>query len=547
MSNENSSVAWQILEMIETVQDAAAQMLNACLNNTPKLFESLSEDILLVFQSFMPIIQDYSKAPTLFLACESILDSLKRIGDLHHIDAIKCAHKIEFELIPLIQTFYMNYYLFVIAVNDEKLLALYLERDRFQLGANIYVDRAEETGEYKYELSICVIGYNKLDYTKLCIENLLKNIPKDLNYELLLINHGSTDGTKEFFESIAPDKQLDIFRNGGGLEASFRIIEGKYVLSISNDVIVTENAIANMLACIKQDSRIAYVVPTTANVSNNQTITDDFTNMDDMFSFAAKNNQLDPLKWEQRSRLCDPLAMLPANHHFSTTGMLSSTYKLSEDIFLFPDDKNAYMIRKRGLKMILAKDSYCFHFGSATLGHKSLDSDYYIDGRKAFHKEFGIDPWGKGFCYDHRLFQNIKFQKKHDAKILGVSPGMGSNPLKAKTLLRELGSKNTKLFLASEDEQFQIDYESYTKIGNIEITPVENFTSVFAEEQFDYIFVETNIGYSEVNAFLKRLNPDGMLFVWCGDSKAEEMLQRQPPTKKIPSGLFENGVWYLYT
>jgi len=67
----------------------------------------------------------------------------------------------------------------------------------------------------------------------MCLENLLKDLqqlPEEITYELILINHGSTDGTKEFFEQVGPHKQMDIEVNGGGMEALRRIMEGKYFL-----------------------------------------------------------------------------------------------------------------------------------------------------------------------------------------------------------------------------------------------------------------------------------------------------------------------------
>ena len=124
------------------------------------------------------------------------------------------------------------------------------------------------------------------------------------------MNHGSTDGTKEYFESIAPTKQLDILINGGGLGAFTRIIEGKYYLEVTNDVIVTENAIANMIRCMESDEKIAWVVPTTPNVSNFQTIPAEYKTIDEMHAFARKNNQFsDPYRWEQRARLCNPISL----------------------------------------------------------------------------------------------------------------------------------------------------------------------------------------------------------------------------------------------
>jgi len=238
--------------------------------------------------------------------------------------------------------------------------------------------------------------------------------------------------------------------------------------------------------------------------------------------------------------------MLLAVPYLSSKGVLAHTYKLSEDTFIFPDDMLSYLIRKQGLKLILAKDAYCFHYGSITLKDEGQDREYFIKGQMDFLKAFGIDPWGKGFCYDLELFKKLDIQQKHNANILGISPGMGSNPLKVKTLLREYESENIKLFLISEDEEFRIDYETYTEPNLIEITPVSEFISVFPEETFDYIFVETHVGNDEIHAFRKRLRTDGILLVWYSESEAEKLHKKIKPSEIIRSGLFKAGLWYIF-
>jgi len=543
MSNENAPDVQQILELIETVLDAIEQMHLACADVNDELFDSLSTDVMSACQSLMYYTQNFSKVESLFLASESITYSLERIILSYKSDKSKCSHKIEFELYPLTQTFYMDFYFFEIASLDEELLKKYKEHDRFMLGGNTYIDKAEETGDYKYELSIYVIGYNKLEYTMLCVKSLLEHIPNDLNYELILVNHGSSDGTKEFFEEIAPDKQLDILRNGGGVGCVSRIMEGKYCLAISNDVLITERAIENLLACVKSDNDIAYAVPATSAVSNLQTIPEKFDGIDEMYIFASKNNIQNPLKWEQRNRLVDPIVMFPAKYYISSNGILTPTYKLPGNLYLFPDDLTSHLSRKLGKKLILAKDAYCFHFGSITLGDVST-TEFLNNGRKTYFNEFGYDPWGKGSCYDLDFFKSLNLQQHHNAKILGVSPGLGANPLKIKTALRELGSNDVKLFIISEEERFRVDYETYTDPCYVDITEVSKFSSAFKDEMFDYIIVETDIEPSEVSAYLKRLQKNGRLCVLNKKPENNMILKNNKPISTIET---KHGTWYCYT
>ena len=130
---------------------------------------------------------------------------------------------------------YLQLYFWCSVYPDKKRIHEYYNNELISLCHNKYIDEAEKNGVYKYDLSIIVVGYNKLEHTKLCVENLLKYIPNNINYELILLNHGSTDNTKEYFEYVSPTKQLDLLKNGGSPTAVNRIVEGKYLLAISND------------------------------------------------------------------------------------------------------------------------------------------------------------------------------------------------------------------------------------------------------------------------------------------------------------------------
>ena|GEM_PF-6256257 len=127
--------------------------------------------------------------------------------------------------------------------------------------------------------------------------------------------------------------------------------------------------------------------------------------------------------------------------------------------------------------------------------------------------------------------------------MLGVSSGIGSNPLKLKTLLQGMESENIRLFLVTEEEHFESDYKSYTESRYIEITTASNFPNVFPEEKFDYIIVEIGISFSDLNAFKKRLQATGKLLVWNENSKEISLVQKSEPQMTIPSG---NGLWHVY-
>ena len=161
---------------------------------------------------------------------------------------------------------------------------------------NIY----EGVRECTPEVTICVQAYNRLEKTKRCVESILK-YTQDISYELLLLDHGSEDGTLEYFKSVLHPckKVVHITKNLGpqyvtGL--SMRLFSGRYYALVTNDTIVTTNWLSNLLRCLKSDSRIGMVVPGSSNVSNLQEIPLLFSSHEEMQEKAAIYNQSDSRK-----------------------------------------------------------------------------------------------------------------------------------------------------------------------------------------------------------------------------------------------------------
>lgn len=448
---KNQDLVKQMLEMINTTIEASEYLYNSFKNCNYSNFNQVANDIEGVIKIIYTTIVDIKKQENLSikvdLACKNANYSLSKIKKLFKSRSRRTLDKIEFELIPILEDMYLQLYFWGSIYPDKERIHTYYSNELISLCHNKYIDESEKSGIYKYDLSVIVLGYNKLEYTKLCIENLLKYIPDNINYELILLNHGSTDGTKLYFEEISPTKQIDILKNGGSPTVLPRILEGKYTMLISNDVIVTENAIINMIKCIESDDDIAWVVPSTPNVSNNQSIQARYNTIEEMHMFSKNNNISNKYRWEERVRLCNPIDLRKTKIWYSSKGIKISGYFHTHIPMSFPDDKVSMLLRRNGYKMMLAKDAYCYHFGSVTLKdennkYKNNKGDngtkaFYEDGRRQFKEIFGIDPWGKGACFDNILFNYLKCNDKGHVDILGINCGIGSNPLKVKESIKE--------------------------------------------------------------------------------------------------------------
>ena len=112
-----------------------------------------------------------------------------------------------------------------------------------------------------------------------------------------------------------------------------------------------------------------------------------------------------------------------------------------------PDEKVSLILRRKGYKLMLAKDAYCYHFGGVTRkdeikNHKDKNGNvgaeaFYKEAREDFIDIFGIDPLSIGVEYDPILFEHLECNDSKHVDILGINCGIGSTPLKIKESIKE--------------------------------------------------------------------------------------------------------------
>ena len=136
--------------------------------------------------------------------------------------------------------------------------------------------------------SIIILTYNKLEYTKQCIESIREFTEKD-SYELIVIDNNSTDETPKWLE-----EQEDIIAilnedNKGfpkGCNQGMEIATGDNILLLNNDTVVTKNWLENLTTALYSDESVGAVGPVTNNCSNFQNIAVNYNNLEEMKVFA---------------------------------------------------------------------------------------------------------------------------------------------------------------------------------------------------------------------------------------------------------------------
>ena len=250
--------------------------------------------------------------------------------------------------------------------------------------------------EYPYDVSIVLCAYNKLEYTKAAIESIFAHTDfSSGRVELITINNGSDDGTREYFESLPHTKKINLKYNILSFNAAQYIVEGRYYVGYANDVIATPHWLDHLYTSIESDSYIAQVVPTCNDegVSNDQGIPvpypNTFAGLERMHTFAAAHNHMNPALWEERPVLMPFLAITRTDVY--RMGLLDPIYTRAE----FVDDDLSTLLRRTGWRQLLLKDTFMHHFGGVTLGEgrRKAAGNALDEMRRVYYEKWGVDAW----------------------------------------------------------------------------------------------------------------------------------------------------------
>lgn len=112
------------------------------------------------------------------------------------------------------------------------------------------------------KLSIITLTYNKLKYTKKYIDSLFK-YTKD--FELIIVDNGSCDGTREYLKSLNNVKLIFNDENVGfskGNNQGLEIAEGEYIGFLNNDILLSPNWFEECEKVFIKGDNTAFVSPT---------------------------------------------------------------------------------------------------------------------------------------------------------------------------------------------------------------------------------------------------------------------------------------------
>ncbi len=378
------------------------------------------------------------------------------------------------------------------------------------------------SGVSKSELTIMVQAYNGLEKTKRCVESIL-NYSANVDYDLLLVDNGSTDETFEFFKSVEYDRKRIIHINkniGSTLPWTYINYDmlGRFVCIANNDLVLTTNWISNLMTVIKSDPKIGMVCPMASNTSNRQGINVPFKDYEEMQKLAAGFNVSNPQKWEERLRLIT-LAPLFRKECLFAMGIPLFDVGFTHN---FGDDDVTFRVRRAGYKAVLAGDTWVHHddVKDAVDYEKFVRVNRDLErGRNNFReKYYGVDAWGDVNEYLPELMPAVKpTGNQGEERILGIDVKCGTPILEIKNRMRQFDVYDADCYAYTSDGKYFIDLQTVCGTYNVKSGDVKDFGRYYQPESFDHIIIGEAINKYEdhfeiLKEAYKLLKPNGQLF-----------------------------------
>lgn len=239
-------------------------------------------------------------------------------------------------------------------------------------------------------VSIIILTWNALDYTRQCIDSIRANTNHP--HEIIFVDNASTDGTVDYLNKLVTENEnYSLIANSGnhgfaaGNNQGMAVARGNYLLLLNNDVLVPEGWLERLVHCAEMDSSIGLVGPLTNRISGLQMIENiTYSDPADSFEYARRIAQAHQRKYTPRRRLAG-FALLISRALYEQIGGLDERFGSGN----YEDDDYCLRSTAAGFKIMVAEDVFIHHFGSVSF--ESNDIDY--NRAMAKNRDLFRDKW----------------------------------------------------------------------------------------------------------------------------------------------------------
>ncbi len=111
-------------------------------------------------------------------------------------------------------------------------------------------------GTSDIQVSVIILNYNTKEMTVNCVESYIRNFEGLENYEIILVDNCSTDGSWDYFnEKLSTHKRIRLVYNeknvgfGNGNNIGVEYAKGRFLIFANSDTLVKKFDVQNMINC----------------------------------------------------------------------------------------------------------------------------------------------------------------------------------------------------------------------------------------------------------------------------------------------------------
>lgn len=223
-------------------------------------------------------------------------------------------------------------------------------------------------------VSIIILTFNQLPYTRECIDALLKHTPQTL--QIIMVDNGSTDGTVPWLQSLAvSDGRFCLVLNkenlGFAAGCNQGIVKslGRYIVLLNNDAVVTPEWLSGLLECHSAVPNAGIVGPLTNSASGIQVVnTPDYNTAGGIDRFALQLRARNRFRRIQSRRIVG-FCMLFERTLSSAIGPLDESFGNGN----YEDDDYCLRAAIAGYRNLIAGDVFVHHYGGVSFRGAGID------------------------------------------------------------------------------------------------------------------------------------------------------------------------------
>ncbi|BCN32217.1 glycosyltransferase [Anaeromicropila herbilytica] len=358
-------------------------------------------------------------------------DLIKATNPVKFYEYLSAGKKVVATEIPELELFRNKY---VYMTNDNREFVEYIqkcldntdelanEEECIEFGkSNDWQERYEIFAELCYKavpkVSIVVLTYNNLKLNKLCINSILNKTAYP-NYELIVVDNLSTDGTREYLEQLDERKlpNVKVILNNsnsgfaGGNNIGIKASEGDYVLLLNNDTIVTRGWLTSLVKHLENDDKLGMCGPVTNSIGNEAKIKVHYHSIDELNTFSYNYTWDNMGKQYQNPSVLALFCTLIKREVIDKCGVLDEEYGVG----MFEDDDYAEAVKKAGYKLTISEDSFIHHFEGASFkklqDHKfrTIFEENKQRYEKKWSKKWKMHKKRKGISWETNIESELK-------------------------------------------------------------------------------------------------------------------------------------------